>query len=133
MKNENESEKPQSTQQEQILSLGSTLTDGAGRGIRAVTVIGQIEGHSLLPESQKSTKYEHLIPLLVQAEEDEASSGVLIILDAVGGGVEAGLALSELIAGMKTPTVSLVLGGGHSIGVPLRCPPSAPSSCPPPP
>ncbi|MBE6672013.1 MAG: peptidase S14 [Ruminococcaceae bacterium] len=119
MKNENESEKPQSTQQEQILSLGSTLTDGAGRGIRAVTVIGQIEGHSLLPESQKSTKYEHLIPLLVQAEENEAISGVLIILNTVGGDVEAGLALSELIAGMKTPTVSLVLGGGHSIGVPL--------------
>lgn len=111
--------KKECSEEGQILTLGSTVTDNAGKGIRAVTIIGQIEGHSLLPESQKSTKYEHLIPLLVQAEESEAITGVLIILNTVGGDVEAGLALSELIAGMKTPTVSLVLGGGHSIGVPL--------------
>ena len=111
--------KKECSEEGQILTLGSTVTDNAGKGIRAVTIIGQIEGHSLLPESQKSTKYEHLIPLLVQAEESEAITGVLILLNTVGGDVEAGLALSELISGMKTPTVSLVLGGGHSIGVPL--------------
>ena len=111
--------KKECSEEGQILSFGSTVSDNAAKGIRAVTIIGQIEGHSLLPESQKSTKYEHLIPLLVQAEESEAITGVLILLNTVGGDVEAGLALSELISGMKTPTVSLVLGGGHSIGVPL--------------
>ena len=90
-----------------------------GMSIRCIAIIGQIEGHSILPESQKSTKYEHLLPLLVELEEDDRVDGVLFLLNTVGGDVEAGLAIAELIASMKKPTVSLVLGGGHSIGVPL--------------
>ena len=90
-----------------------------GMAIRCIAIIGQIEGHSILPESQKSTKYEHLLPLLVELEEDDKVDGVLFLLNTVGGDVEAGLAIAELIASMKKPTVSLVLGGGHSIGVPL--------------
>jgi len=82
-------------------------------------VIGQIEGHYVLAEQNKTTKYEHIIPALVAIEQDRSVEGLLIILNTVGGDVEAGLALAELIAGMKTPTVSLVVGGGHSIGVPL--------------
>ena len=99
----------------------SENSDGAVRigDIQTLTVIGQIEGHYLLPEGQKTTKYEHLIPLLVAAEESPQIGGVLIILNTVGGDVEAGLALAEMIAGMRKPTASLVLGGGHSIGVPL--------------
>lgn len=95
--------------------------DGAVRvgSIQTLTVIGQIEGHYLLPEGQKSTKYEHLIPLLVAAEESPEIGGVLLILNTVGGDVEAGLALAEMISSMRKPTASLVLGGGHSIGVPL--------------
>lgn len=85
----------------------------------AVTVIGQIEGHYLLPPETKTTKYEHMIPRLIAVEQDPAISGVLLLLNTVGGDIEAGLALAELIAGMKKPSVSLVLGGGHSIGVPL--------------
>ena len=84
-----------------------------------MTVIGQIEGHYLLPSQNKSTKYEHVIPRLVSVEQDPNIHGLLLILNTVGGDIEAGLAIAELIAGMKKPTVSLVLGGGHSIGVPL--------------
>ncbi len=87
--------------------------------IYCLTVIGQIEGHSLLPPQTKTTKYEHLIPQLVSVEESEETDALLIILNTMGGDVEAGLAIAEMIAGMKKPTVSLVLGGGHSIGVPL--------------
>ncbi len=87
--------------------------------IYCVTVIGQIEGHYALPDGQKATKYEELIPMLVSLEEDDRIDGVLIILNTMGGDVEAGLALAELIASMKKPVVTLVLGGGHSIGVPL--------------
>lgn len=87
--------------------------------IHCLTVIGQIEGHTALPSSAKTTKYEHVIPRLVAIEENEDISGLLIVLNTVGGDIEAGLALAELVAGMKKPTVSLVLGGGHSIGVPL--------------
>ena len=87
--------------------------------IYCLTIIGQIEGHYTLEQSNKTTKYEHVIPQLVAVEEDKNVKGLLIILNTVGGDVEAGLALAELIAGMKKPTVSLVLGGGHSIGVPL--------------
>ena len=87
--------------------------------IYCLTVIGTIEGHSLAPDNQKSTKYEHVIPQLVDIEEDPAIEGLLVILNTVGGDVEAGLAIAEMIAGMRTPTVSLVLGGGHSIGIPL--------------
>lgn len=87
--------------------------------IDCITVIGQVEGHYSLPQGQKATKYEHLIPRIVACEENERINGLLLILNTVGGDVEAGLALAELIATMKKPTVSLVLGGGHSIGIPL--------------
>jgi len=87
--------------------------------IHCLSIVGQIEGHFLLPEGQKATKYEHIIPELVDIEEDPSIRGLLIILNTMGGDVEAGLALAEMIASMKKPTVSLVLGGGHSIGVPL--------------
>ena len=90
-----------------------------GGKIHCLTVIGQIEGHYVLPAQNKTTKYEHVIPQLVAIEESRDIEGLLIILNTVGGDIEAGLAIAELIAGMKTPTVSLVLGGGHSIGVPL--------------
>ncbi len=102
-----------------LLKLGAVITERRGIRLQILTVIGQIEGHTLLSESQKATKYEHLIPLLAACEENEGVDGLLIILNTVGGDVEAGLALSELIAGMEKPTASLVLGGGHSIGVPL--------------
>lgn len=88
-------------------------------GIRSMTIIGQVEGHSLLPDNVKTTKYEHIIPSLVSLEEDEEAKGLLVILNTAGGDVEAGLAIAEMIASMKKPTVSLVIGGGHSIGVPL--------------
>ena len=91
---------------------------GAGN-IRCITVIGQIEGHTALPADTKTTRYEHIMPLLASVEESEEIKGLLIMLNTVGGDIEAGLALAELIAGMRTPTASLVLGGGHSIGVPL--------------
>lgn len=87
--------------------------------IHCMSIIGQIEGHYLLQEGQKATKYEHIIPELIAIEEDEKAKGLLIILNTMGGDVEAGLAIAELIASMKKPTASLVLGGGHSIGVPL--------------
>ncbi len=88
-------------------------------GIQALTIIGQIEGHYILPGQNKTTKYEHVLPALVEMEENEAVKGLLILLNTVGGDVEAGLAIAEMIASMTKPTVSLVLGGGHSIGVPL--------------
>ena len=87
--------------------------------IHCLTVIGQIEGHMVLPADTKSTKYEHLMPLIAAIEESEEIRGLLILLNTVGGDIEAGLGLAELIAGMQTPTASLILGGGHSIGVPL--------------
>ncbi len=87
--------------------------------IHSISIIGQIEGHYTSPDGQKSTKYEHIVPLLVEVEESDEIEGLLIILNTMGGDVEAGLAIAELIASMKKPTVSLVLGGGHSIGVPL--------------
>ncbi len=103
----------------QINDMGSVITNSNGRKIYCLTVIGEIEGHYILDSKSKSTKYEHLIPKLVSIEEDETIDGLLILLNTVGGDVEAGLAISEMISGMKKPTVSLVLGGGHSIGVPL--------------
>lgn len=87
--------------------------------IHAISIIGQIEGHYALPDGQKATKYEHIVPLLVSIEQSDEIEGLLIILNTMGGDVEAGLAIAELISSMKKPTVSLVLGGGHSIGVPL--------------
>lgn len=87
--------------------------------IHCLTIVGQIEGHQVLPEDTKSTKYEHVLPLIAAIEESSEVQGLLILLNTMGGDVEAGLAIAELIAGMKKPNVSLVLGGGHSIGVPL--------------
>lgn len=98
---------------------GAVITEKNGEKIYCLTIIGQIEGHYALGEGQKATKYEHLIPLLVSVEQSEDVDGLLLVLNTMGGDVEAGLALSEMVAGMKKPTVSLVLGGGHSIGVPL--------------
>ena len=99
-------------------SGGVRMRDGR-TCIHCLSVIGQIEGHFVLPDNQKATKYEHMIPQLVSLEESEEVEGVLIILHTMGGDVEAGLAMAEMIASMSKPTVSLVLGGGHSIGVPL--------------
>ncbi len=98
---------------------GSVVVSSDDCRIQCLTIIGEIEGHIELPPQNKTTKYEHVIPLLVSIEEDESIGGLLVILNTVGGDIEAGLALAELMAGMKKPTVSLVLGGGHSIGVPL--------------
>ena len=104
---------------EAIRSSGSVTTVSKRGIIHCLTIIGQIEGHYTLPSQTKTTKYEHVIPQLVAIEEDDEIEGLIIILNTVGGDVEAGLAIAELIAGMSKPTVSLVLGGGHSIGVPL--------------
>ena len=98
---------------------GDTVSQNSKHLIHCLSVIGQIEGHYVLGETNKTTKYEHIIPALVAVEQDRSVEGLLIILNTVGGDVEAGLAIAELIAGMKTPTVSIVVGGGHSIGVPL--------------
>ena len=104
---------------DKIEKLGSLEAGDGKHKIFCLTIIGEIEGHNVLPEQSKSTKYEHVIPQLVSIEESRDIDGLLIILNTVGGDVEAGLALAELISGMKKPTVSFVLGGGHSIGVPL--------------
>lgn len=103
------------TKQEQAKELGMA----AGGEIHCVTIIGQVEGHQLLDSDYKTTKYEHVMPLLAAIEETPEIRGVLILLNTVGGDVDAGLGIAELIAGMKKPTASLILGGGHSIGVPL--------------
>lgn len=105
-------------QNQQIIDSGIVATN-AKHSIHCLTVIGQIEGHYILPPQNKTTKYEHIIPALVAIEQDTSIEGLLIILNTVGGDVEAGLAIAELIAGMNKPTVSIVVGGGHSIGVPL--------------
>ncbi|MDY3030144.1 MAG: ATP-dependent Clp protease proteolytic subunit [Clostridia bacterium] len=106
-------------ERENVEHLGMIQTKNPRGNIRCLNVIGQIEGHIVLPPQTKTTKYEHVLPELVAVEEDENTDGLLVLLNTVGGDVEAGLAIAELIAGMKKPTVSLVLGGGHSIGVPL--------------
>lgn len=104
---------------EEIKELGSVKTENKNGVIHCLTIIGQVEGHQIMPEDTKTTKYEHIMPLLAAVEESEEIKGLLILLNTVGGDVEAGLGIAELIAGMKKPTVSLILGGGHSIGVPL--------------
>ena len=104
---------------EQVHQLGSSVTKNEKGNIYTLTIIGQIEGHQVLPETVKTTKYEHILPLLASIEESEEIEGLLLLLNTVGGDIEAGLAIAEMIAGMKKPTVSLVLGGGHSIGIPL--------------
>ena len=118
---QSEQKNPDAVEQsrEQVLELGSDLTKGKNGNIYTLSVIGQIEGHQTLPETAKTTKYEHVLPLLAGIEESDEIDGLLLLLNTVGGDIEAGLAIAELIAGMKKPTVSLVLGGGHSIGVPL--------------
>ena len=117
--NEDKKMKQQKKKNERSRSDGATDIKTPKGKIHCMSIIGQIEGHYLLQEGQKATKYEHIIPELISVEEDEMVRGLLIILNTMGGDVEAGLAIAELIASMKKPTVSLVLGGGHSIGVPL--------------
>ena len=104
---------------QQIVDLGSALTRTAHGTVYCMTIVGQIEGHNNAPDTVKTTKYEHVLPLLAKIEESENVDGVLFLLNTVGGDVEAGLAIAELIAGMTKPTASIVLGGSHSIGVPL--------------
>lgn len=103
--------------EERIAELGTAKNEGGD--IFCLSIIGEIEGHGVLDSTRKATKYEHLLPLLFSLEEDKSTKGILILLNTLGGDVEAGLALAEVIASMETPSVSLVLGGGHSIGVPL--------------
>ena len=127
MKNDTSEEKSEEKQEseparqseQRIIDTGSILTGDGNHVIHCLTIIGQIEGHTILPSQDKTTKYEHVIPQLIAIEESPEIDGLLILLNTVGGDVEAGLALAEMIAGMKKPTVSIVLGGGHSIGVPL--------------
>ena len=109
----------QSRPQERLEELGAGLTQTKRGNIYTLTIIGQIEGHQAQPETIKTTKYEHVLPLLATIEESEDIDGLLLLLNTVGGDIEAGLAIAELIAGMRKPSVSLVLGGGHSIGIPL--------------
>lgn len=116
---ENAEEEDVSSALRQIVETGSITVEKDGHAIHCLTIIGQIEGHYILPPQNKTTKYEHVIPQLVAIEESDDIEGLIVILNTVGGDIEAGLAIAELISGMKTPTVSLVLGGGHSIGVPL--------------
>ena len=104
---------------DEIKEYGQVAIPNAKHLIHCLNIIGQVEGHYILPPQNKTTKYEHIIPALVAIEQDLSIEGLVIILNTVGGDVEAGLAIAELIASMKTPTVSLVVGGGHSIGVPL--------------
>lgn len=104
---------------EQIENTASVTMDGKQGEIHCITIVGQIEGHQILPETSKTTKYEHLMPQLAAIEESQNIGALLILLNTVGGDVEAGLAIAEMISGMTKPTASLVLGGGHSIGVPI--------------
>ena len=117
--NDNNDSKMMQEEREQVVELGSDLTKSKKGNIYTLTIIGQIEGHQVLPENAKTTKYEHILPLLAGIEESEEIDGLLLLLNTVGGDIEAGLAIAELVSGMKKPTVSIVLGGGHSIGIPL--------------
>ena len=104
---------------EGIKENGGVTLDTSDGAIYCLSIIGQVEGHYSLESTQKTTKYDHILPLLVSLEEEKKIQGVLILLNTLGGDVEAGLAIAELIASMSKPTASIVLGGGHSIGVPL--------------
>lgn len=117
--NESQDTDRQAEERKGIIETGSVRTSNPRGNIYCLNIIGQVEGHTVLPPQSKTTKYEHVLPQLVSVEEDDDIDGVLILLNTVGGDVEAGLAMAEMIAGMKKPKVSLVLGGGHSIGVPL--------------
>ena len=121
MNKESDNNSPQEAEQKRtdIIETGSITAKSHKGNIHCITIAGQIEGHSILPPDNKTTKYEHVCPQLAAIEESDDIDGLLILLNTVGGDIEAGLAIAELIAGMKTPTVSLILGGGHSIGVPL--------------
>ena len=123
---ENNNDQPKGNPEEQvsentenIKDFGTSNIKNSNGNIHCLTIVGQVEGHMLLPPQNKTTKYEHVIPLLVSIEEDERVDGLIVLLNTVGGDVEAGLAIAEMISSMSKPTVSLVLGGGHSIGVPL--------------
>lgn len=116
---EQQENKDSGTNLEVIQGLGQTQLPSNESNIHAMTIVGQIEGHMILPPQNKTTKYEHIIPQLVAIEQDPKIHGLLLILNTVGGDVEAGLAIAEMVASMSKPTVSLVLGGGHSIGVPI--------------
>lgn len=104
---------------EKIRDMAAVSVESDDNRIYCMSIIGEIEGHTILPPQSKTTKYEHIIPELVRVEEDSSIDGLLLLLNTMGGDVEAGLAIAEMIAGMSKPTVSIVLGGGHSIGVPL--------------
>ncbi len=106
-------------ERENLVELGTDITKSNQGNIYTLTIIGQVEGHQVAPENVKTTKYEHILPLLAGIEESDDVDGLLLLLNTVGGDIEAGLAIAEMIASMKKPTVSLVLGGGHSIGIPL--------------
>lgn len=118
MNNDNNAEMKKE-EREQVVELGMDITKSEKGNIYTMTIIGQVEGHQVLPENAKTTKYEHVLPLLAGIEESDETDGLLLLLNTVGGDIEAGLAIAEMVAGMKKPTVSLVLGGGHSIGIPL--------------
>ena len=116
---EEEKEKKEQAKLEEIKELGNTNMNCVDQSIQILPIIGQIEGHVVLPPQTKATKYEHIIPQLISMEQNDKVKGVLIVLNTVGGDVEAGLAISEMIYSLSKPTVSIVIGGGHSIGVPL--------------
>ena len=104
---------------QQLVDMGSSVVKNRHGTVHCLTIVGQVEGHMVLPNNTKSTKYEHVLPLLASLEESDDVDGLLLLLNTVGGDIEAGLAIAELVAGMRLPTVTLVLGGGHSIGIPL--------------
>ncbi|MGE4354500.1 MAG: ClpP family protease [Oscillospiraceae bacterium] len=116
MSDENQEAK---VQREQVVDMGSATTRSANGVIHCLAIVGQIEGHQILTDNTKTTKYEHVLPILAAVEESDEIEGLLILLNTVGGDIEAGLAIAELISSMTKPTASVVLGGGHSIGVPL--------------
>ena len=116
--------------QQSIVDFGSSLIQSKRGTIHVLTIVGQIEGHQVLPPTSKSTKYEHVMPLLALVEESDEIDGLLVLLNTVGGDIEAGLGIAELIASMSKPTVSLVLGAGTPSGCLWRCPPNGPSSPP---
>ena len=116
---EKDAAKGEPVQLQPIIDMGSTVVKNSRGTVYCLTIVGQVEGHTLLPDNTKTTKYEHVLPLLAALEQSEQVEGLLLLLNTVGGDIEAGLAIAELVAGMTLPTVTLVLGGGHSIGVPL--------------
>ena len=116
---QNDNQPITNNQIEKIKDVGSLVSSNGKHSVYCLTIVGEVEGHIVSPAQNKTTKYEHVIPQLVVIEEDPSIEGLIVVLNTVGGDVEAGLAIAELIAGMSKPTVSLVIGGGHSIGVPL--------------